>query len=87
MIHVHTGMYTVIFHKLVLKSVSYHGIEKNTPLLIQQSLACRVYIKHPVNYILLESLYSIDAIYDKINIGIQGVLKLNYGVTSKKCRF
>ena len=58
---------------MVLKSVSYHRIEKNTPILIQQSIACAVYIKHPVNYILLESLYSIDVIYANINIRIQGV--------------
>ena len=30
----------VACHKLVLKSVSYPKIEKNTPILIQQSIAC-----------------------------------------------
>ena len=56
------------------KSVSYYRIEKNTPILIQQSIACAVYIKHPVNYnILLESLHSIEVIYANINIKIQGV--------------
>ena len=35
------------------KIVSYHRIEKNTPILIQQSIACAVYA---VNYILLECL-------------------------------
>ena len=33
----------VICHKLVLKSVSYPKIVENTPILIEQSLACNVY--------------------------------------------
>ena len=33
----------VICHKLVLKSVSYPKIVKNTPILIEQSIACNVY--------------------------------------------
>ena len=37
----------VICHKLVLKSVSYPKIVKNTPILIEQSIACNVYTKHP----------------------------------------
>ena len=41
------------------KCFIYHKIEKNTPILIQQSIAY-AYIELPVNYILLESLYAID---------------------------
>ena len=33
----------VICHKLVLKSVSYPKIVENTPILIEQSIACNVY--------------------------------------------
>ena len=33
----------VVCHKLVLKSVSYPKIVKNTPILIEQSIACNVY--------------------------------------------
>ena len=33
----------VVCHKLVLKSVSNPQIAKNTPILIQQSMACNVY--------------------------------------------
>ena len=33
----------VISHKLVLKSVSYPKIVKNTPILIEQSISCNVY--------------------------------------------
>ena len=33
----------VMCHKLVLKSVSYPKIVKNTPSLIEQSIACNVY--------------------------------------------
>ena len=51
------------------ESVSYHRIEKNTPILIQQIIACAVYITNPVNYILLESLYSIDVIYTNMLSG------------------
>ena len=50
-----------------------YRIEKNTPILIQKSIAHAVYIRHPVNNILLESLCSIDVIYANINIRIQGV--------------
>ena len=37
------NVYTVVCHKLVLKSVSYPKIVKNTPILIEQSIACNVY--------------------------------------------
>ena len=33
----------VVCHKLVLKSVSYPKIVKNTPILIEQSIAYNVY--------------------------------------------
>ena len=33
----------VACHKLVLKGVSYPKIVKNTPILIEQSIACNVY--------------------------------------------
>ena len=33
----------VVCHKLVLKSVSYPKIVKNTPILIEQSITCNVY--------------------------------------------
>ena len=33
----------VICHKVVLKSVSYPKIVENTPILIEQSIACNVY--------------------------------------------
>ena len=33
----------VVCHKLVLKSVPYPKIVKNTPILIEQSIACNVY--------------------------------------------
>ena len=35
--------YKVVCHKLVLKSVSYPKIVKNTPILIEQSIAYNVY--------------------------------------------
>ena len=33
----------VIWHKLVLESVSYPKIVENTPILIEQGIACNVY--------------------------------------------
>ena len=36
-------VYEVICHKLVLKSVSYPKIVENTPILIEESIACNVY--------------------------------------------
>ena len=38
-----TSLHRVICNKLVLKSVSYPKIVKNTPILIEQSIACNVY--------------------------------------------
>ena len=37
------NIHIVICYKLVLKSVSYPKIMKNTPILIQQSIDCNVY--------------------------------------------
>ena len=37
------NMLMVICHKVVLKSVSYPKIVENTPILIEQSIACNVY--------------------------------------------
>ena len=41
------GNYQVLCHKLVLKSVSCPKIVKNTPILMEQSIACNVYTYHP----------------------------------------
>ena len=41
LVHIYSTM--VICHKLVLKSVSYPKTVKNTPILIEQSIACNVY--------------------------------------------
>ena len=38
-----TGEFLVLCHMLVLKSVSYPKIVKNTPILIEQSIACDAY--------------------------------------------
>ena len=35
--------FKVVCHKLVLKGVSYPKIVKNTPILIEQGIACNVY--------------------------------------------
>ena len=48
-------------------------IVKNTPILIEQSIACNVLHLTPISYISLESLYSMDVIYANINVKIQGV--------------
>ena len=66
----------VICHKLVLKSVSYPKIVENTPILIEQSIACNVYTQHPLSYILLESLHSMDVIYANINVKNTGCVKI-----------
>ena len=42
--HFHDILPMVICHKLVLKSVSYPKIVENTSILIQQSIACNIYI-------------------------------------------
>ena len=44
------GKYVVVCHKLVLKSVSYPNIVKNTPILIKQNLVMCTLNTHKVVY-------------------------------------